>query len=308
MVAPQLAEEIVGLRWFAEHPDLLETGVTLFQLLQGTGAHRARLAQAAQLYDDIEAGSNATFDDALRLAAQNRTQLPTSFLQLRAVLVGWLTQLEVLMGVNHPLARSLSMMVRELRFNEERLDELFRDKPSFCGRLGLALQYKVYNWMVRQARETIEVPVPDLPLVLMLVLDHSWVPPPFSFEYQELWSQQQGTTAPEQHPATTTPQSNTTPTTPATTPAATTPPRNNTMERNPRLTPGVTIEANFNIRNLLAVRRANNVEQPRFNGTPVCLSYHKKGFCFDDCHRRATHRVLTADEATQLKTFLGDQA
>jgi hypothetical protein len=37
--------------------------------------------------------------------------------------------------------------------------------------------------------------------------------------------------------------------------------------------------------------------------TPMCLSYHLRGTCFDNCGRRDTHRPLTAAESTAFAAF-----
>jgi hypothetical protein len=36
--------------------------------------------------------------------------------------------------------------------------------------------------------------------------------------------------------------------------------------------------------------------------TPLCISWHAKGSCFELCARRATHNVLSAAEATTFHT------
>jgi hypothetical protein len=37
--------------------------------------------------------------------------------------------------------------------------------------------------------------------------------------------------------------------------------------------------------------------------TPLCISWHAKGSCFELCARRATHNVLSAAEATIFHTW-----
>ena len=39
---------------------------------------------------------------------------------------------------------------------------------------------------------------------------------------------------------------------------------------------------------------------PKKNGRPLCLSWHLKGTCFDDCGRVLDHNILSDEEATEL--------
>ena len=37
---------------------------------------------------------------------------------------------------------------------------------------------------------------------------------------------------------------------------------------------------------------------------PLCLSYHLRGTCCDNCRDKASHRALTTTERTTMQTFL----
>jgi hypothetical protein len=39
-------------------------------------------------------------------------------------------------------------------------------------------------------------------------------------------------------------------------------------------------------------------------GKEMCLAYHMKGGCYEDCARLAGHGLLSNDEAESLKTFI----
>ena len=311
IVSPQLAKDIIGLHWAAEHADQLDRGLSIFQAFQGQGQHRAKLATAAQLYDNIEAGQNGSYDDAIRLHAQHRPQLPSSLLELRTSLIGWLNLLEVLLGVRHPLSRSVSMAATELLANEARIHELFYNAPSRYCRFGLSVHYRVHEWMLRQDREVEAVQVPVLDSLIQSILHHSWMPPELPQEYHDLFLAQH-----QPAPATTPlatggqlpqpPVSTSPPAAPGPTQAAGQ--TDSVIVHNSTPSPGITFDRNFNVRALLAQRRENNVPQPRFGGVHVCVSYHKKGYCYSNCARRATHRALVEAEVAELKAFLGDSA
>ena len=52
----------------------------------------------------------------------------------------------------------------------------------------------------------------------------------------------------------------------------------------------------------------NGIHPPKTStGQDICCSYHLKGRCFSDCHRRATHRPLARPDMDKLKRFVTDQ-
>ena len=78
--------------------------------------------------------------------------------------------------------------------------------------------------------------------------------------------------------------------------------------------PGIQVNSRFAMRALHDARRQANpqvavpmLDRPNSN-VEICVSYFKRGQCFNNCRRRSGHRVLSAGEKQRLVEYLGDQA
>lgn len=306
VVHPKLAADICELKWYPASDEAVEDGISLFRMFQGNASEKSALSNMAASYDALAQGSGAMdYENDRKLRAMMKSVGPTDYFALRDGLIAWVNLLEVLFGEEHPLPAALSTNLDFMERNAQFFSTWCATNPSALVSLLFDIHQHTHAWIGDQIESDMYVPPPDYSRMFRDIRYRVYLPPPVPRDYQH-WNNARKH-IPTQVP---TPPVAGTPAPPPSAPAGekgNDKPKSQ-LVRNTQPTPGIKFLTNFNVREYIAKKNAEGVELPAFNGVSACLSWVKRGSCYDTCNRAQNHRALSADEAAAVAEYLGESA
>jgi hypothetical protein len=311
IATPDLTKKIVGLRFAGDDVNNLGEGIQPFAILirdhgsigYMTTTEEDTTRQRNNEYDILTEGSvSTTLQDVTKISTTTTAKIPTDYTHLRALLQAYLVLLTTLFGADHVVTVAFQAFVRRYNNNEVvcrgQLQALFQGQGP--GRLLRFIQLNMVAWF-RKVRNTGTLPaVPDFDEALEKLTIHisSWAP-----ELPSQYLLAPNTVAPfTMKSGTSTVISGLTNDTSKQ--SATDPPSVKkrlqvvNLARNVTLEPFGVIAAKLKIND--AIAKAGEPPTITKNGitTPMCLSFHVRGTCWNSCPRNADHGAHTnADDA-----------
>ena len=255
------------------------------------------------LYEQLQGGGGAsTQADHETIKSRFKTTTPVTFREFESGLVGYLSILEVFLGASHSVTTSLRRFYDKLLVDSETRRELTdlmdRDRTA-AHTLALDIHLQTYTWLCdqRQVSPAVFLSAPSYSQILEDFRVGRWQKP----DLQRLGFAGPSAPLPPAAPSRPTPLSP-----PVTSGAAG---GNNgssagNLMRNESPHADVPLDARFNVRTLRTEREQANISAPKIGDVEICLAFHKKGVCFDNCRRCVTHRPLSGPEAAALKSYL----
>ena len=253
-----------------------------------------------------------TLEESATLVPSNSYSIPTDFHTLADFVGAYSIVWDVLIGPNHPLAISIRTHYQYWNHQARRLERAIPEgrlqNVVIIGTLR-HMQLSVLRYVndVLATEEDADFPVPNFELVTSNIDNRIFnYFPALPAEYRQ------------ERPATTLPPLVSNPVPPATPPPNVTRPAPTNATRPARNQPsGNEIEAPEHERNdilmeafrqhpknVRALRALTDLPKDKANKTTLCLSYHLRGICFDNCRSASTHRLLGKVEVDRIQAFL----
>ena len=297
LVTKELHSTIVNLMFWPGDLDRLDEGLHPFRTIYSSAAKTSHDQTLLQTYDAIATEGTLRLEDVQLFKHTLKSNWPVDFVQLDTTLKLFLNLLLVLFGEVHPLSVAYRTFIGLWNSLSVQLSEQFgcdSSKPALFLR-SVQLRLSVY-WQTLSTATTSQAQLqmaPNFSELLTALRVQSWVPPRMpgvavpvpTLQVPPTTEQPGGVIAPEVPPVATT---------------------TRTSVQNPSLDAeiGKGMEGRqFQLRKLFV----NGTHPPKTStGQDICCSYHLKGRCFSDCHRRATHRPLARPDMDKLKRFVTD--
>jgi hypothetical protein len=301
IVSAALYEQVSKFRIGTGDTEDLKVGLSPF-LMCPVGYHRADAQrQLNEQYQIIHEGAHPTLADTMHLLPATYN-LPTDIHQLVDFIGAFSVIIDVLLGVENPVAISLRSHHRFWDLQKSMVaNSLPRDAHHLVilGTLRY-LQLNILRFFNQQMYSGLQIPPPIFSYLETMVLDRTFqVLPPMPAEYYH--SQQTTTTPPNAMAGGGAAFKN------ADTKGSSEQSRG-TQVTAPTTQVVTTWHERFegNAKSIQTLKNDGGKKLPKTaNGAcQICLSYHLKGSCFTNCRNKLSHRKLDTAETTTFQTFV----
>ena len=309
VVTKELCASITNLTFWAGDADRLDEGLHPFRTVY-TSVHQSSLLKSLMLdYDLLATEGTVTSADIANFRLIFKSEYPTTFLALNATLRIFTNVLAVILHPTHPFRLSFQGLLQVWTHALTSLSETFSNDLALPAAFlcSIQLQSALY-WQCVVDTPTLEaailVPPPELVKLLHNFRLQQWIPPTMPGFFPPPTPTQPHRAPPPSLPAPPLP-----PVRPAPLPVlhvappdAPAPPRTRVANNHPVAAVQTAMSGRrFRLRTLL---QNGTVCPVADDNQPLCLSYHMKFYCFQDCFRRVNHRQLTPAETTRLTAFV----
>lgn len=295
LVDKKLCDTIVNLVMHSGDSDRLDEGLHPFRSVYVSVAKSSEAQSYLHLYDTLATEGTLKLEDLHLFQHVLKTNWPNNFLQLDTSIKLFYNLIAVLFSKSHPLCLSFSTFLRTWDRVQVTMSEYFSGDPAKPSQFLRSLQLKIsVNWETLSTlnhQDALLHPAPNLLELIRLVRERSWVPP----------------SLPGFSPPVVSPLPGKTPTAETLPPTAAILPQFDANKKrqsvtNPHRHPEIIKYMNgrnFRFRDLLKTCSVPTTK----DGKPICLAYHLRGNCFDDCQRKNTHTTLDKEDVSSLLGF-----
>jgi hypothetical protein len=293
-VRAQLAKSFSELKFRANYAGCRETGMSIYHFCLGGDNAAAKMNVVAQQYDSALEGPGVTVDQLQSVANKMGARTPTSANILLDAYEDYAALLDVILGTGHEVAKHFHDFLYEMRNLRQQLDDRFANDDLAGQWLTREVHVQMDHWFAKQELTADPYPKPEFGVLVEMVR--------FDRAHNERRPVNSGGGRQ-----------------PAGTPGgggrgggagiqggAASSPSAAPKEDNPHPCPtGLVRWDRWSVTRF----KAQHPNQPQNDtGTPFCLSYHKRGTCYENCGRRGDHRAHNTQETAKLLAHLGAEA
>ena len=284
--SPELSKSL-GQLIFQTGSDDIQSGIHIFAVCYPTQASRSKANQVAGLYDEkVQSITGMTLDETVTLKAAQTFLLPVGYVELQLVCCGYHRFLGTLLGTTHSVVAAMGELVQGLKEDVPALHPYFDSNVSRTTGMLRYIQLSMFSWVKRQIQTDAILPPPHFSSIFERIEQQLWVIPVLPPQYCA------GGTVEKVVSATNTGQSLVKKGGTESTPAN-------------HLDDLIPVNKQFDPQ---AFIRLHGAPPNNDKGGAMCLLYHVKGQCRNDCDRgqgaKSDHRRHSKAEATRLAAYL----
>ena len=285
--SPELSKSL-GQLTFQTGSDDIQSGIHIFAVCYPTQASRSKANQVAGLYDEkVQSITGMTLDETVTLKAAQTFLLPVGYVELQLVCCGYHRFLGTLFGTVHPVVTAMGELVKGLKEDVTALHPYFDSNISRTTGMLRYIQLSMYSWIKRQIQTDAILDPPNFSSIFERIEQQLWVIPVLPPQYCA-----GGTTEKLAPTGNTTSQ-----------PVL----KKGVYESTPanHLSDLVPVNKQFDPQ---AFIRLHGAPPNNDKGGAMCLLYHVKGQCRQDCDRgqgvKSDHRRHSQSETAKLVAYL----
>lgn len=288
--SPELSKAL-GQLVFQTVAEEIQSGLHIFAVCYPTQASRSKANQVAGLYDEkVQSITGMTMDETVTLKAAQAFSLPVGYVELQLVCSGYHRFLATILGLEHPVVTAMGHFVTGLKNDVPALHPYFDANVSRTTGMLRYIQLSMYSWVKRQILSDLPLQPPNFAGIFEKIEQQLWVIPSLPPHY---------CVSPHLENV------------PANVTAAASTYRGTTI-----------ITPSHHLDNLVPVNEVFDPKQfirdhgdpPRNdNGGAMCLLYHVRGQCKQECERGPTqgvksdHRRHNKAESERLLNYLNEK-
>ena len=287
--SPELSKAL-GQLIFQTAAEDIQSGLHIFAVCYPTQSSRSKANQVAGLYDEkVQSVTGLTMDETVTLKAAQTFSLPVGYVELQLVCCGYHRFLGAILGQEHSVVTAMGELVKGLKEDVPALHPYFDNSVARTTGMLRYIQLSMYSWVRRQIVSDLPLPPPQFAGIFEKIEQQLWVIPtlPPEFCTTTLAGKSQASAI-----GITTPQRGTQITAPTN-----------------HLDALVPVNKSFDPAAFI-----RNHGSPPMNdkGGPMCLLYHVRGQCLQDCARGPTqgaksdHRRHSKSETGRLVAYLSN--
>ena len=279
--SPELSKAL-GQLIFQTSSDDIQSGLHIFAVCYPTQVSRSKAHHIAGLYDEkVQSVTGMTVDETVSLKAAQTFSLPVGYVELQLVCCGYHRFLGTMLGVEHPVVTAMGELVIGLKEDMPFLHPYFDSSvPRTTGMLRY-IQLSMYSWIKRQIVTDAILDPPNFASIFERIEQQMWVIPALPPQY---CTTTEKATSPDSA------KKAGLPATPAN-----------------HLDPLVPVDKTFDPK---AFIRLHGNPPNNDKGGAMCLLYHVRGQCKQDCDRgplqgaKSDHRRHSKSESERLAKYL----
>ncbi len=294
--------------------DDLELGLQLYRFVPGPDIHESQTHVRNELFDLVYSGTTTPSLSDIQALASTKVFIPTDQYGLTTALQRHSLALEVYLGPQHPFCVFYRTWIKKgwLR-NETEIRhfnaEFYHDLPGKAlsyGKFSRWISLRINGYLRWLPTTGIATPLPDLYAFGTLIANRENRFPPIPSRYLESVQASRPVVIPAPAPARPVAQLSPPTGLAQQSPARTSEPERNTeRDTNPR--PIQAIKTAFAAIGLRVKKCYDLLEPPKRAHGFICLTYHgsERGSCFKACGKAPSHRVLSAEDQSDLIEYCG---
>ena len=281
--SPELSKALGQLN-FQTVSDDIQSGIHIFAVCYPTQASRSKANQVAGLYDEkVQSVTGMTLDETVTLKAAQTFLLPVGYVELQLVCCGYHRFLGTLLGTEHSVVTAMGALVQGLKDDVPALHPYFDSNVSRTTGMLRYIQLSMFSWIKRQLLTDAILDPPNLTSIFERIEQQLWVIPVLPSIYC--------TAAPAEKVGST-----------GSSPQATVKRAVADLAPANHLDDLIPVNKQFDPQNFIRQHGSRN--------GAMCLNYHVRGQCRQDCDRgpqqgaKSDHRRHSKSETARLVAYL----